>query len=164
MEQLELAGISIPSKPVLPPHVASLRSKDRLRVLQTYISAFQYNYIVGYQYNILKRRPFGQIMITARDIMRDGLPIKCIEACFLGIYLTCGYPDWQRFPVGFKSKVDGQRHAYRCARLAHKPQHIVRCALLAQSPPLPHRREGERTLFCIVRCCLCYVCPARISQ
>lgn len=52
-------------------------------------------------------------MVTARDIMRDGLPIKCIEACFLGIYLTCGYPNWKRYPVGFKTKVDGQKNAYR---------------------------------------------------
>jgi hypothetical protein len=29
-------------------------------------------------------------MDTAKDIVRRGLPIKCLEAVFLGLYLTAG--------------------------------------------------------------------------
>jgi tubulinyl-Tyr carboxypeptidase len=112
-DQLKAANLAAPRIPTLPKNVAGMRPRERLKILQAYISAFKYNFISGYQYNIMKRRPFGQIMVTAREIMRDGLPIKCIEACFLGIFLTCAYQDWQRYPVGFKTKVDGHTNAYR---------------------------------------------------
>lgn len=68
----------------------------------------QYNHTGAYYFNINKKRPFSRIMDTAREVMRDALPIKCIEAVFLGLYLTCGWEDLQRIPIGFKSKVDGQ--------------------------------------------------------
>lgn len=68
----------------------------------------QYNHTGSNYFNINKRRPFARICDTARDILREGLPIKCIEAVFLGLYLTCGWEDLQRVPVGFKSRVDGQ--------------------------------------------------------
>jgi hypothetical protein len=47
-------------------------------------------------------------MDTCRDVLRQGLPIKCIEAAFLGMYLTAGLTELSRFPVGFKSQAGGQ--------------------------------------------------------
>jgi Vasohibin len=69
----------------------------------------------SYQYTIRKARPFYQIVQTAETIVREGLPIKCIEATFLGAFLTCKYPEWERMPVGFKTKMSGQKNAYKCA-------------------------------------------------
>eukprot|EP00955_Chlamydomonas_euryale_P115357 366343-Chlamydomonas_euryale.AAC.16 len=53
-------------------------------------------------------RPFCRIMDTAREVLREALPIKCIEAVFLGGLLTAGWSGVQRMPLGFKSKVNGE--------------------------------------------------------
>jgi tubulinyl-Tyr carboxypeptidase len=79
---------------------------------QEFISSFQYNHSPGYHFNSSKHRPFSSIMNTARDIMRAPLPIKCIEAVFLGLLLTCGWKDLDRIPVGFKSRANGQSYRW----------------------------------------------------
>ena len=38
-------------------------------------------------------------------MVRESLPIKCMEAVILGIYLTNGIPGLGRFPINFKSEV-----------------------------------------------------------
>ena len=43
--------------------------------------------------------------------MKEALPIQCLEAVFLGCYLTAGMKEVQRIPVSFKSEVDG--HIFR---------------------------------------------------
>lgn len=74
-------------------------------LLQAVISSLQYNYAHGYFYNVSKARPLSAILATAAAILRDPLPIKCIEAVFLGMLLTQGWSqgELQRLPVGFKS-------------------------------------------------------------
>ena len=65
----------------------------------------QYNHTSAYYYNVSKKRPLPAILATAASILREPLPIKCIEAVFLGMLLTQGWEDGQlqRIPVGFKS-------------------------------------------------------------
>ena len=87
--------------------------RERLEAVQRVISGLQYNHTGAYYFNVSKQRPYARIMDTAREILRDGLPIKCIEAVFLGMYLTCGWEELERIPVGFKSRAGGQ--VYRCA-------------------------------------------------
>jgi hypothetical protein len=46
---------------------------------------------------------------AARDILREPLPIKCVEATFVALLVTCGWRDLDRVAVGFKSRAaDGQ--------------------------------------------------------
>jgi len=42
---------------------------------------------------------------TAREIMRECLPIKCVEAVFLAFYLTINMTDLVRIPIRFQSSV-----------------------------------------------------------
>ena len=42
----------------------------------------------------------------SQAMVRESLPIKCMEAIILGIYLTNGIPGLGRFPINFKSEVD----------------------------------------------------------
>ena len=44
---------------------------------------------------------------TSKQIIQDGLPIKCIEAVFLGAYLTLNNKNILRLPIAFKSRVNG---------------------------------------------------------
>ncbi len=76
------------------------------------ISSIEYNHNLGYFFNVSKDRPFSRIMDTAREVLREALPIKCIEAVFLGGLLTAGFEGLQRLPVGFKSKAGNETH--RC--------------------------------------------------
>ena len=82
-----------------------LPPRQRLKVLQNFISSFEYNFTHEQYFNVRKDRPLGRIMDTAKKITRDALPIKCVEAVFLGLYLTCDMEDLDRIPVGFKSEV-----------------------------------------------------------
>lgn len=52
--------------------VHKLPGPTRLKALQSYISSFQYNFDHGYHFNISKRRPFNEIMNTARCITHAG--------------------------------------------------------------------------------------------
>ena len=46
-------------------------------------------------------------METAKEIIQESLPIKCLEAVVLSLYLTSPLLNIQRLAVGFKSKFDG---------------------------------------------------------
>ena len=43
-------------------------------------------------------------METAKEIIHESLPIKCLEAVVLSLYLTSPLLNIQRIAVGFKSK------------------------------------------------------------
>ncbi len=86
--------------------------------LQEYITSFQYNHTAATYFDQNKQRPLCRILSTARDIVRQGLPIKCVEAVFLGLLLTSGWTDLDRVPVGFKTCVAG--HVYRSHLLANR--------------------------------------------
>lgn len=45
------------------------------------------------------------LMDTAKCMIREALPIKCMEAVVLSIYLTNGVPCLGRFPINFKSEL-----------------------------------------------------------
>ena len=112
--ELTAMHLSAPAFPHLnTAMVKILPPQERLAAYQDFIASLRYNHVPGYHYNVRKRRPFHQLMATARDVMAKGLPIKCIEAAMLAMYLTCSCKAWHRYAVGFKSKVTGQCGAYR---------------------------------------------------
>lgn len=90
--------------------------------MQEYITAFQYNHTANTYFDQNKQRPLCRILSTARDIVRQGMPIKCVEAVFLALLLTAGWNDLDRIPIGFKTCVAG--HVYRCC-LDHYPVSVV---------------------------------------
>lgn len=46
-------------------------------------------------------------MESAKEMVRESLPIKCLEAVVLSLYLTAPLATLHRFAVGFKSKFGG---------------------------------------------------------
>jgi hypothetical protein len=78
----------------------------------------QYNHTGENYFNVSKERSFGLIMTTAKEITRECLPIKCVEAVMLAILLTNAIVSASptptallRLPLRFKTKVDG--HVFR---------------------------------------------------
>lgn len=46
-------------------------------------------------------------MENAKEIISESLPIKCLEAVILALYLTAPLTNLHRFTVGFKSNFNG---------------------------------------------------------
>ena len=79
--------------------------------LQAYISSLHYNHTAANYFSVSKRRPYCLLMHTAKDMVKDALPIKCVEAVFLALLLTSSWHDLHRVPLGFKTRVG--RRVYR---------------------------------------------------
>ncbi|XP_059987805.1 tubulinyl-Tyr carboxypeptidase 1 isoform X1 [Lagenorhynchus albirostris] len=47
------------------------------------------------------------LMDLAKEMTKEALPIKCLEAVILGIYLTNSMPTLERFPISFKTYFSG---------------------------------------------------------
>lgn len=110
-----------PLQPEPPYHLASSKMpfKEKLRLVQRYISSLEYNHTGEVYFSTRKCRGFANVTAIARDIVREALPIQCVEATFVGAYLTCGMRELDRYPVSFKSVLEG--HVFRHIVL------VVRC-------------------------------------
>ncbi|XP_036406191.1 tubulinyl-Tyr carboxypeptidase 2 [Megalops cyprinoides] len=94
----------IPSVPNFKP---SMSVPDWLQAIQNYMKMLQYNHTGTQFFEIRKTRPLSGLMETAREMTRESLPIKCLEAVILGIYLTNGLTSVERFPISFKTQFSG---------------------------------------------------------
>ncbi|XP_041105267.1 tubulinyl-Tyr carboxypeptidase 2-like [Polyodon spathula] len=99
----------LPKPPVLsvPNFRPSMSVLDWLLVIQNYMKMLQYNHTGTQFFEIRKTRPLSGLMETAREMIRESLPIKCLEAVILGIYLTNGLTSVERFPISFKTQFSG---------------------------------------------------------
>eukprot|EP00667_Euglena_gracilis_P001986 EG_transcript_1986 len=124
--------------PVRPTLLRKQPVAQQLKAVQRYIGALEYNFLSHTFFNTNKHRPLVRIMDTCRDIVKECLPIRCLEATFLAIYLTQELTEVDRIPVAFKTEFGGAtyrhivlltRHASRWgalglsrkADLMHKP-------------------------------------------
>ncbi|KAJ6666920.1 hypothetical protein lerEdw1_018922 [Lerista edwardsae] len=107
------ACIAKPVVPSVPSYKASMSIPEWLQAIQNYMKMLQYPFFVKYNhtgtqfFEIRKSRPLSGLMETAREMIRESLPIKCLEAVILGIYLTNGQHSVERFPISFKSHFSG---------------------------------------------------------
>jgi len=122
-QELISLGLGAPNRPVVPKGLEKLPMRQRLQSVQKVISSVEYNHSPGYFYNVSKDRPWSRVMDTAREVVREALPIKCIEAVFLGAFLTAGWEELDRYPVGFKSMVNGQTYRHIVLVVHHVPSH-----------------------------------------
>ena len=99
---LAAAGVPPAPRPRLPPGFKGLPLEERLAAAQAFIASFCYNFTRAQYFDVDKARPLASLLATARAIVRAPLPIKCVEAVFLGLLLTQGMEDVERIPVSFK--------------------------------------------------------------
>ncbi|TRY98144.1 hypothetical protein DNTS_028492 [Danionella cerebrum] len=93
--------------PMVPNFKPSMSVPDWLHAVQNYMRNLQYNHTGTQFFEIKKTRPLSGLMETAREMIRESLPIKCLEAVILGIYLTNGLTSVERFPISFKTQFSG---------------------------------------------------------
>ncbi|XP_053191754.1 tubulinyl-Tyr carboxypeptidase 1 [Scomber japonicus] len=111
----DLPKIPIPSVPTYQP---TTTIPQRLEAIQKYIRELQYNHTGTQFFEIKKSRPLTALMDIAKEMTREALPIKCLEAVILGIYLTNNMPGVERFPLSFKSHFSGN-HFYHIVLGVH---------------------------------------------
>ena len=73
--------------------------------LQNYMNQLRYNHTGTQLFDIKPHSSMITLMETAKAMVRESVPIKCMEAVILAIYLTNGIPGLGRFPINFKSEV-----------------------------------------------------------
>ncbi|XP_072121256.1 tubulinyl-Tyr carboxypeptidase 2 [Mobula birostris] len=101
------AFIPRPPVPLPPKYKQSMSVLEWLRTIQSYMKLLQYNHTGTQFFEIKKIRPLSWLMDTAREMTRESLPIKCLEAVILGIYFTNGLAVLERFPISFKTQFSG---------------------------------------------------------
>lgn len=80
----------------------------------------RYNYTGTLYFDVNKNRSFKSIVSTAKDIVNEVLPIQCLEAVFLGAYLTANAPELERFPISFKTVAGGSVHRHIILAVRHQ--------------------------------------------
>lgn len=100
----DLPKVPIPSVPTFP---AATPIQERLEAIQRYIRELQYNHTGTQFFEIKKSRPLTGLMDLAKEMTKEALPIKCLEAVILGIYLTNSMAGLERFPISFKTHFSG---------------------------------------------------------
>lgn len=100
----DLPKIPIPS---VPTFQSNSSIPQRLEAIQRYIRDLQYNHTGTQFFEIKKSRPLTALMDIAKEMTRESLPIKCLEAVILSIYLTNSMPSVERFPLSFKTRFSG---------------------------------------------------------
>ncbi|XP_064402854.1 tubulinyl-Tyr carboxypeptidase 2-like isoform X2 [Halichondria panicea] len=96
-----------PPTPTAPTLTQKSPVPESLQAVQSYMNELQYNHTGTQFFDIRKRGPLSRLMDCAREILRESLPIKCLEAVVLSLYLTSPLSSVQRFAIGFKSKFGG---------------------------------------------------------
>lgn len=84
------------------------------------LNPLRYNYTSTLYFDVTKNRSFKSIVSTAKDIINEVLPIQCLEAVFLGAYLTANAPDLERFPISFKTVAGATVHRHIILAVRHQ--------------------------------------------
>ncbi|KAL3666660.1 hypothetical protein V7S43_008289 [Phytophthora oleae] len=111
-----------PPEPKLPSFGPKVSMKSKLHAVQNLITSLEYNYTGTLYFDVNKNRSFKSIANTAKEILKEGLPIQCLEAVFLGAYLTAGFSNLDRFPISFKSKAGTSTHRHIVLGVRHQQQ------------------------------------------
>ena len=77
-----------PPYPTLPNMNAPAPMSAKLAAVQAYIEKLADNCTGVDYFDVRKHRPMSRILETGREVTRQALPIKCVEAVFVGAYLT----------------------------------------------------------------------------
>ena len=104
MDQIRLQP-SLPQvpRPIFPfssaLEVQQLPPQEILSRVQDYISAFDYNYLALPFFQLKRSERMEYVINNARQIISTSWPIQCVEAVFIGIYLTLQATSIIRFAL-----------------------------------------------------------------
>lgn len=108
-----------PPYPTLPNMNAPAPMSAKIAAVQAYIEKLSYNFTGVNYFDVRKHRPMGRILETGREVTRQALPIKCVEAVFVAAYLTQGLKELERIPFSFRSQIDGVTYKHIVLAVKH---------------------------------------------
>lgn len=133
-DEFTLPAPPMPTEPLFNPAIAM---SSRVRKIQNFLRSFEYNHC-GREFTATeKEKPSSHTLENARLIIKTGLPIKCLEAVVLGVYLTRDFTDLLRVPLRFKTKVNG--HTYWHIVLVLRYNNKFGCLGLSRRSSLDYR-------------------------
>ena len=112
------AALPRPPVPELIAQRVGVSTIARIYEIQHYIESFEYNHTGVRYFNIRKQVNLPRIVLMAKQIAEEALPIQCLEAVFVGIHLTASMSSVQRVPIGFKTRARGKTYEFRHIVLA----------------------------------------------
>jgi hypothetical protein len=105
-------------KPLIPKTTVALK----IQAIQKYIEQLEYCHLGEPFFLIKKHYSVYRLSQLAKEMISCGLPIKCLEATVLGIYLTMGL-DMDRIPLAFKSTCEGNTYRHIVLIIKHKDKY-----------------------------------------
>ena len=101
-----------PPYPTLPVFNVLSTLEERINIIQQFIEMFEYNYSGKPFFKMKKSGGAFHIQSVAKQLIKAGLPIQCVEAVFISTYISRGMTTVVRIPISFKSQfIDGvHRH------------------------------------------------------
>ena len=109
---------------VVPSYTTRLPIPAFLMAVQRCLLSLQYNHLSTTFFNLSKNRPLHKILETGREILKDQLPIRCLEAVFVSLHLTQPVQEVERIPVAFKTIFRGDGSVCRHIVLAVRYRRI----------------------------------------
>ena len=146
-------------KPV-PPYAClynrELTNYEKIDRIQNYIDKLQYNHTGLQFFNIRKDRPLIGLTELARKMIDDSLPIKCLEAVILSIYLTNemltgsantnSVTGIEKFSIGFKTVSNGNVHRHVVLGIYCHNTGLFGALGISRRTDLGHKQLRFRTL------------------
>ena len=108
-----------PPYPTLPNLAAPAPMSAKIAAVQAYIEKLSYNFTGVDYFDVRKHRAVNRILDTGREVTRQALPIKCVEAVFVATQLTQGLKEIERVPLSFRSQIDGVTYKHIVLALKH---------------------------------------------
>lgn len=108
-----------PPYPMLPNLAGDAPMSAKVAAVQGYIEKLSYNFTGVDYFDVRKHRAINKVLDTGRTITKQALPIKCVEAVFLAMYLTQGLKELERVPFSFRSQVNGVTYKHIVLALKH---------------------------------------------
>jgi hypothetical protein len=93
--------------------------KTKLSTIQQFISSFEYNH-TGVAYVRMRRdRGANHVHLAAKELIRESLPIQCVEAVFIALHLTADFTDLVCYPLSFKTRVSSSIYRHIVLAVVH---------------------------------------------
>ena len=97
--------LAVTPAPVPPSFLETLCSvPEYVGLVQAFIESLEYNYTGRPFFPIKRSLGTAHLHNVSQQLIREALPIQCVEAVFLGTHLTTGVTALERIPLSFKTK------------------------------------------------------------
>jgi len=102
-----------------PLLIDAMNVSEKIFAIQKFLNHLQYDHTGTQFFEIKKKRSIARLNETAKEIIKTSLPIKCLEAVIVALYLTARIHKVTRFTIRFKSQFGKTTHRHIVLGLYH---------------------------------------------